>query len=370
MKISTSKTELQVALQKLSKAVPNRSTLPILSFALFEVDDENTIIRSTDLEITIVTKLPATIKETGSAAIPLQPLLEITNEINDDRITLSVNQQHKIELKTDNGVYDLMGKAPEEFPALPQTDGKKNLGINLETMKSVIEMTSFAVSRDEMKPALTGVFLRVNESKLTAVATDGHRLVQYIVKDYKAGEFIGDIIIPRKFLSLFNTFTADAVEILVSDNHLIASFGEDTVYTRVIDERFPDYESVIPTDNDKVLAVNRNDLLGAVRRVSIFSNKATHQIALHLDEQKVRMTTEDPEKASRGQEDLSGAKYTGEPLLIGYNASYLRDIITHVQDENVIVKLKTPISATLFYPEKSDDNIDLTMLLMPIRLND
>ena len=370
MKISTSKTELQTALQKLSKAVPNRSTLPILSFALFEVDDENTIIRSTDLEITIVTKLPATIKETGSAAIPLQPLLEITNEINDDRITLSVNQQHKIELRTDNGVYDLMGKAPEEFPALPQTDGKKNLGINLETMKSVIEMTSFAVSRDEMKPALTGVFLRVNENKLTSVATDGHRLVQYIVKDYKANEFTGDIIIPRKFLGLFNTFMADDVKILASDNHLIALFGDDTVYTRVIDERFPDYESVIPTDNDKVLDINRNDLLGAVRRVSIFSNKATHQIALHLDEQKVRITTEDPEKASRGQEDLSEAKYTGEPLLIGYNASYLRDIITHVQDENIIVKLKTPISATLFYPEKTNDNIDLTMLLMPIRLND
>jgi DNA polymerase III subunit beta len=370
MKISTSKTELQSALQKLSKAVPNRSTLPILSFALFQVDDENTIIRSTDLEITIVTKLPATIKETGSAAIPLQPLLEITNEINDDRITLSVNQQNKIELKTDNGVYDLMGKAPEEFPALPQTDGKKNLGINLETMKSVIERTSFAVSRDEMKPALTGVFLRVNENKLTAVATDGHRLVQYIVKDYKSGEFTGDIIIPRKFLGLFNTFTAEAVEILASDNHLIASFGDDTVYTRVIDERFPDYESVIPTDNDKVLAINRNDLLGAVRRVSIFSNKATHQIALHLDEKKVSMTTEDPEKASRGQEDLSGAQYNGESLLIGYNASYLRDIITHVQDENIIVKLKTPISATLFYPEKTDENIDLTMLLMPIRLND
>ena len=190
------------------------------------------------------------------------------------------------------------------------------------------------------------------------------------MKDYKSGEFTGDIIIPRKFLGLFNTFTADAVEILASENHLISSFGDDTVYTRVIDERFPDYESVIPTDNDKVLAVNRNDLLGAVRRVSIFSNKATHQIALHLDDKKVRMTTEDPEKASRGQEDLSGAEYNGESLLIGYNASYLRDIITHVQDENIIVKLKTPISATLFYPEKTDENIDLTMLLMPIRLND
>ena len=370
MRISTSKTELQTALQKLSKAVPNRSTLPILSFALFQVDEENTILRSTDLEITVVTKLPATIKETGSAAIPVQPLLEITNEINDDRITLSVNAQHKIELTTDNGVYDLMGKAPEEFPALPQTDEKKKLGVASNTMKAIVDTTSFAVSRDEMKPALTGVFLRVNEDKLTAVATDGHRLVQYIVKDYQAGEFTGDVIIPRKFLGLFNTFSTEDAEIYISDNHLVAEFGLDTVYTRVIDERFPDYESVIPVDNDKVLAINRNDLVGAVRRVSIFSNKATNQIALHLDENKIRMTTEDPEKASRGQEDLLGTKYNGEPLLIGYNASYLRDIITHLSDENIIAKFKTPISATLFYPETSEKNIDLTMLLMPIRLND
>jgi len=370
MRISTSKTELQTALQKLSKAVPNRSTLPILSFALFQVDDENTVIRSTDLEITVVTKLPATIKETGSAAIPVQPLLEITNEIQDDRITLSVNQQNKIELTTDNGVYDLMGKPPEEFPALPQTDGKKNIGIDSTQMKSIIEKTSFAVSRDEMKPALTGVFLRIAEEKLIAVATDGHRLVQYILKKYKSADFTGDVIIPRKFLALFNTFTADDVKIMVSDNHLVATFGDDTVYTRVIDERFPDYESVIPVDNDKVLNIGRNDLLGAVKRVSIFSNKATHQIALHLDEKKTRITTEDPEKASRGQEDLHGTQYNGEQLVIGYNASYLRDILLHVSDETIIAKFKTSISATLFYPENPDENIDLTMLLMPIRLND
>jgi len=326
MRISTSKNELQTALQKLSKAVPNRSTLPILSFALFQVDDENTIIRSTDLEITVVTKLPATIKEAGSAAIPLQPLLEITNEIQDDRITLSVNQQHKIELKTDNGVYDLMGKAPEEFPALPQTDGKKNLGIDSVQMKSIIDKTSFAVSRDEMKPALTGVFLRIDDNKLTAVATDGHRLVQYILTNYESADFTGDVIIPRKFLGLFGTFSSDDIQIMVSDNHLVAVFGDDTVYTRVIDERFPDYESVIPVDNDKILNISRNDLLGT--------------------------------------------KFSGEPLVIGYNASYLRDILSHVSDDSLIAKFKTPISATLFYPEAPDEDIDLTMLLMPIRLND
>ena len=370
MRISTSKSELQTALQKLARAVPNRSTLPILSFALFQVDDKNTIIRSTDLEITIVTKLPATVKETGSAAIPLQPLLEITNEIQDDRITLSVNQQHKIELTTDNGVYDLMGKAPTEFPALPQTDGKKNLGISSDAMKAIIEKTSFAVSRDEMKPALTGVFLKVADDSLIAVATDGHRLVQYKTKGFKSADFTGDVIIPRKFLGLFNTFAIDEVQIMISDNHLVATFGDDKVYTRVIDERFPDYESVIPVDNDKILNIDRNDLLGAVKRVSIFSNKATHQIALHLDEKKTQITTEDPEKASRGKEDLLGAKYSGESLTIGYNAAYLRDILMHISDDNVIAKFNTAISATLFYPETPSDNVDLTMLLMPIRLND
>lgn len=370
MRISTSKTELQLALQKISRAVPNRSTLPILSFALFQVDDENTIIRSTDLEITVVTKLPATIKETGSAAIPLQPLLEITNEIQDDRITLTVNQQNKIELTTDNGVYDLMGKPSTEFPTLPQTDSKKDLGINSEQMKAIIDNTSFAVSRDEMKPALTGVFLRVADEDLTAVATDGHRLVQYIMKEFKSSDFTGDVIIPRKFLGLFSTFAVDEVQIMISENHLVANFGNDTVYTRVIDERFPDYGSVIPTDNDKVLKINRNDLLGAVKRVSIFSNKATHQIALHLDEKKTQITTEDPEKASRGKEDLLNSQFSGDSLVIGYNASYLRDILTHVSDDSVVAKFKTSISATLFYPETPDENIDVTMLLMPIRLND
>ena len=370
MRISTSKNELQTALQKLSRAVPNRSTLPILSFALFQVDDENTIIRSTDLEITIVTKLPATIKESGSAAIPLQPLLEITNEIQDDRITLAVNSQNKIELTTDNGVYDLMGKPATEFPALPQTDGKQNIGIASDQMRSIIDKTSFAVSRDEMKPALTGVFLKVAADKLIAVATDGHRLVQYILKDYKSSDFTGELIIPRKFLGLFSTFPINEVQIMISDNHLVANFGDDTVYTRVIDERFPDYESVIPTDNDKVLSINRDALLGAVKRVSIFSNKSTHQIALHLEQSKSKITTEDPEKASRGQEELMDAKFSGEELVIGYNAAYLRDILTHISDDNILAKFKTPISATLFYPEKADENIDLTMLLMPIRLND
>jgi DNA polymerase-3 subunit beta len=372
MKLSTSKTEFQTALQKLSRATPTRSTLPILSCVLFQVDEGNTILRSTDLEITIVVTLAASIEEPGSAAIPLQTLVDITNELPEDaRLTISVDDKYKVELKTDVGTYDIMGKPPEEFPAMPEVDNRKSVGVSTEALRSIIQTTSFAVSRDELKPALTGVLFRFGKDELTAVATDGHRLVRYIRSDYQSQEFSGDVIVPKKFLNLISTALSgeESTQMWLGDNHLTATIGSDTYFTRIIDERFPDYESVIPKDNDKELKVDRFALLSAVKRVSIFSNKSTHQIALDLKEAGSRITTEDPEKSSRAQEQVV-CEYRGDDLLIGYNASYLKDILTHIDAESIVIKLKTPISAALFYPESQEKNIDLTMLLMPIRLND
>lgn len=371
MKLSTSKTELLSALQTLSRATPTRSTLPILNCALFAAEENGTTLRSTDLEITILTNLESSIEETGSAAIPLQPLMEITSELPDTRITLTVDSELHVDLLTDVGRYDLMGKAAEEFPAMPDVDNRKNTGIESSVLKEIIYSTSFAVSKDELKPALTGVFFQFGQDRLTAAATDGHRLVRFQYKDYQAEEFTGDVIIPNKFLNLISTLLgADKpIQVWMGDNHLTASLGSDKIFTRIIDERFPDYESVIPTDNDKELVVDRELLLAAVRRVSIFSNRSTHQIALNLEGDKLVITTEDVEKASKAQEELP-VQYTGDPLTIGYNANYLRDILSHMHSEKVIVKLKTPISAGLFYPDEQKEDSDLTMLLMPIRLND
>lgn len=372
MKLSTSKTELQSALQKLSKAVPTRSTLPILSCVLLDVREEGTVLRTTDLEITIVVTLPASIAKEGSAAIPLQTLLDITSELPEEtRITLAVDPQYKVEITTDIGEYDIMGKPPEEFPTMPEVDNHKATGISSEALRDIIAKTSFAVSKDELKPALTGVMLRFGQNELIAVATDGHRLVRYIRNDYKTQEFTGDVIVPRKFLGLIAGVLPgeDAIQMWLGENHLTVTVGTDTYFTRIIDERYPDYESVIPKDNDKLLTVDRKALLSAVRRVSIFSNKSTQQIALRLNKDKSLVTTEDPEKSSKAQEELS-ADFKGEDLVIGYNAIYLKDVLSHLNSETVVVKLKTPISAALFYPGEQRDNSDLTMLLMPIRLND
>ena len=371
MKYSTSKNELQSALQKLSKAVPNRSTLPILSCVLIEVSDSGVLLRSTDLEITITTNLESSIEKQGIAAIPLQPLLDIAGELPDDtRIEMEANDKN-IKINTDFGTYDLMGKDPEEYPAAPDINNDIETGIDSPLLNKIISTVSFAVSKDDLKPALTGVFFKVDSDLITAVATDGHRLAQFLCQNKTTASFTGEVIIPKKFLNTVGSYISGKKDVLllINDSVFTAKIGKDTIYTRIIDEKFPDYESVIPKDNDKELQVDRKELLAAVKRVSIFSNKTTQQVAMKTETSKLLITTEDPEKASKAQEVLS-VSYESDSIEIGFNASYLKDVLSHLTSDNITLKLNTPISASLFYPDNNTEDEKTSMLLMPIRLNE
>ena len=371
MKISTSKTELQSALQKLSKATPTRSTLPILTSVLFDAQKSGTVLRTTDLEIAIVVSLPASLEEPGSCAIPIQPLVEITNALPETRITFSVDGSNKVKMSTEVGEYDLSGKPSEEFPALPDVDNRKAAGIKGSILREIIHTNLFAVSQDELKPSLTGVLFRFGENILTAVSTDGHRLVRYIRNDYESKEFQGDVVIPKKFLNMISNIipAEETIQVWMGDSHMTLSIGSDTYFTRIIDERFPDYESVIPKENDKTVTANRESLLSGVKRVSIFSNRSTHQIALNIQEGKALLTTEDPERASKAKEELD-VELSGEAVTVGKNANYLKDVLSHIGTEDIRIELKSSISAGLFFPETQEKDSELTMLLMPIRLSD
>ena len=367
MKFSTSKKELHQALQKLSKATPTRSTLPILSCVLITATNKKTTLLSTDLELTINVEISVSIEEEGSAAVPLKQLYDIANELPETRITIIADSKNKIEIKTNSGSYDLMGKQKEEFPSIPKIDDTKKISISGTSFRNIIKSTLFAVSKDDLKPSLTGVLFRFNSNGLTAVATDGHRLVKINKNDYKVDTFSGDIVVPKKFLSYLSLYLSeDDVLISVGDTHMTATIKKDTIISRTINEVFPDYESVIPSDNNKVLKVDKNTVLGAIRRVSIFSNKSTHQVAFNISKDKLFIHTEDPESSSRAKEEVVGS-YEGEDLIIGYNGEYLKDVISHLSSDEVIIKLNTPISATLFAGE--NEEISKTMLLMPVRLN-
>ena len=370
MKFSTSKTELQQALQKLSKATPTRSTLPILGCVLIDAGDEKTILKTTDLEISIQVEIPTSLEKTGRAAIPLKTLLEVTNELPEVRVTIEVDDKNKATITTDLGEYDLMAKQPEEFPKTPEQKSPAVIKIPGKTLKQIINSTSFAISRDELKPALTGVLLQISNESTTAVSTDGHRLVKQTRKDFKSTDSINDFIVPKKFLGYLSSHLGDIdVELLLAEDHLAARVGADLVVTRIIDETFPNYESVIPKENNKKLVVDKKVLLGAIKRVSIFSNKSTHQVALSLSSEECKITTEDPEKSSKANEKIS-AQYEGDSIVIGYNAEYLKDVVSHVPGDEVVVELSSSVSAALFSSLQPEEQVESIMLLMPIRLND
>ena len=370
MKFSTSKLELQKALQKLSKATPTRSTLPILNCVLVDVNTDQTILRTTDLEITIQVEIASSYEEKGSAALPLKTLLEITNELPDVRLTISVDTNYKTTIETEVGKYDLMGKPPEEFPATPNQKYKKTTNIKGTVLKEIIEATLFAVSQDELKPALTGVLFKFSKNSFTAVSTDGHRLVKYERNDFLTEKLEEEIIIPKKFLSFLSTQLSNGdINLSIGESFITAQLQKDIIITKIIDEKFPDYNSVIPKDNNKNFLIDKKVLLGAIRRVAIFSNKSTHQVALSLNKDESFVTTEDPEKSSKAKEHIVG-EFSGEEIIIGYNSEYLKDIVSHVSGEIVEIKLNNSVSAALFEETPKRENVKSLMLLMPIRLND
>ena len=255
----------------------------------------------------------------------------------------------------------------EEFPTTPKVDEKRKIKISGSVLKDVINSTLFAVSKDDLKPSLTGVLLRFSNNNLTAVATDGHRLVKIVDDKYKTDLFGGDIVVPKKFLSYLSSHLSNEEVVLsIGETHLTATIEQDTIISRTISEVFPDYESVIPTDNNNKLTVDKKTLLGAIKRVSIFSNKSTHQVAFNISRGQLFITTEDPESSSKAKEEII-AEYEGEDLIIGYNGEYLKDVINHTNGDEVILKLNTPISATLFIGTKKEK--DKIMLLMPVRIN-
>ncbi len=348
--------------------MPGRSTVPILNSVLFEAEENALVLRATDLEITMVIRLNVNIRETGSVAIPHRVLMETTNAMPETDLSIEADEKWRVTIDTDFGSYDISGSDGDEFPAIPEVDDKKEVVVPSETLERLIGKTVFALSSDELKPALMGTLFEFREDSITAVATDGHRLSICSRSDQSSGGYRGEIIVPRKFLQLVLQHMHEEKEIVlwIGENHVTVSFGDMTVFTRIIDERYPDYRTVLPQEQDKIVKANREDLLAAVRRVAIFSNRSTRQITLKFSTEENSISTEDPERASSAKEKID-LEYEGDELLIGYNAAYLGDLLSHLDTDKVIMRLKTSVSAGLIVPETQVENEELTMLLMPMR---
>jgi DNA polymerase-3 subunit beta len=369
MKFTVSKNDLYQSLQKVSRVAPVRSTLPILSCILLTAEKDELRLRSTDLEITMETFCKADVAEEGSIAIPGRMILDITSELPDTELSFTV-QEENIEIKTpQGGEYHISGRPSAEFPGIPMIDDSTTILISPDKLQRIVDKTIFSVSHDEMKAALNGVLFQFKENLFKAVATDGHKLVQLTYDDFETNGLERDVIIPVKFLnvSVSNLKGASDIRFKIGKNHVMIETEESVIYTRIIEERFPDYETVIPVKNPNKVTADIDLFLSAIKRIGIFSNKNTHQIALSFNNNKVVISTEDVETASTAREEMA-LQYEGEPLTIGYNSEYLKEVVRHVDGEKVCIFLNTPLSAGLLYPEKQEEHENLLILLMPIRL--
>ena len=371
MKFIVSSSALLKQLQSINGVVANNPVVPILENFLFDVTDGLLTITASDLETSMITEIPVEAKENGRIAAPARILLDTLKNLPDQPVTFTIDEEtYTIEISSSNGRYKLSGENATDFPKVPVVRGGNAIEIPSNALARAINKTIFAVSTDELRPAMTGIFVQLNEGNITFVATDGHRLLRYRRNDVSTGEQTS-IIVPRKAFNLLKaTLPAEPTSVKVEFNNSNAFFSFDNIrmICRLIDERFPDYENVIPQHNPNKLLIDRYDLLSSVKRISIYSNKTTHQVRLKITGSELVISAEDLDFSNEASERLS-CQYEGEDMEIGFNAKFLVEMLNNIDSDEVSMELSTPNRAGLLMPAGMDDNENILMLVMPVMLN-
>ncbi len=370
MKFTVESIELQKSLMKISGAVPSKSTLPILENILFILNGNNLKIVATDLEISMSSVIEVKGSVDGSIAVPAKRVMDTLRALPETQLVFNADiESNKIKMITDNGEYNLIGESSNEYPAIPEFVGENEFVFDSSLISSMIAKTIFSVSTDELRAAMTGLLLQFENEKVCAVATDGHRLVRFIYTGVKQVKEHKEIIIPSKALNLISkTIESSTTTISVDSTHIKFSFKNFNLISRLINENYPNYESVIPIENDKKLTIDKNSLLAAVKRVSLYSNNSTHQVRFTIKKNELKLSAEDIDFGGEAKEKIS-CSYNSGDLEIGFNATYLIDILSHMDSNEVVFSFSSAIKAAIITPSILKENEDILMLVMPMRLN-
>lgn len=371
MRFIVSTSVLLKQLQAISGASSTSTVLPILENFLFEIKDNLLTISATDLQTSMVTSLPIEAKEEGRVAMPSKILIDTLKTLPDQPVAFSVDTSTlAIEISAGDGKYKLSGENADDFPKIPVVDNASTVEISSTILNEAINKTIFAVSTDELRPAMAGVYVHLDEKSITFVATDAHRLVRYRRTDI-ATDKSASIILPKKALNLLKTsLPNDDSKVLMEYNNTNAffEFGNISLICRLVDERYPDYEAVIPTINPNKLTVGRAQFLNTLRRVVIFANKTTHQVRLKINGSELHISAEDLDFSNEAHERLS-CQFEGEDMEIGFNAKFLVEMLSNLTCEEVVLEMSSPNRAGLLLPAIKEDDEDVLMLVMPVMLN-
>jgi DNA polymerase III subunit beta len=371
MKFVVSSSELVKNLSNISGVIAPNPLVPILENFLFELDKTSLTVTASDMQTVMVADLMVDSSDTVSVAIPAKLLMDTLKSLPEQPISVAIsNETFGVEITTSNGRFKIAGENPLDFPRAPQVNRNFNIELDSHILAAAINNTLFATSTDDLRPAMTGVYIDIQEENTTFVATDGHRLIRYRREDIKSSTPT-TMILPRKALNLIKiSLPSNSVPVVTefSNSNAFFSFGNIKLICRLIDERYPDYENVIPKANPHRMSVERSKFLNSLKRIAIFSNKTTHQIRLKITADELTISAEDLDYSNEAVEKIS-CEYIGEDMEIGFNAKFLAEMLSNISSSTITMELSLPNRAGLIIPSDKEENEDILMLVMPVMLN-
>lgn len=370
MRFTISREKLQEGLAAVAASIPAKTTLPVLSNILVETTEKGIRLSGTDLDIAVSTEVAADVETTGAITIPAKKLSEIARELAPSPVKIAAAGEQRITLDCGRSHFKILGLPRDEFPSFPVVRFHESWRIRSGELQKLISHTSFAVSTEESRPILNGVLWELKADSMRMVATNGHRLAKMEVQIKLTGAPAADLIVPPKALEqVRRLFPADEeLEIARGDNHLGFRSPFTSVFTRLIEGPYPNYDQVIPKDNDRIVIADKIALTSVLRRMSVIASDQTHRIRLSFNSGMLRFSVQTPDLGEATDE--LAVRYTGDQLDIGFNASYLLEILRYIPTEEVRLTFKAPERAATIEPEGWADQAAYLCLVMPLRLVD
>lgn len=374
MKFIVSSTALSSRLQAVSRVINSKNALPILDCFLFQLEDGTLSVTVSDSETTMVTSLEVSNSDAnGRFAIVAKTLIDVLKEIPEQPLAFEVNPQtYEITVQYQNGQYSLVGQNANEFPqSASLSESAVRIEMSAQVLLAGINRSVFATADDELRPVMNGIYFDITTEDITIVASDGHKLMR--CKTLQArGKERAAFILPKKPANMLKgLLPKESGEVVIEFDERNALFTLEgyTMVCRLIEGRYPNYNSVIPQNNPHKVTIDRQQLIGALRRVSIFSSQASSLVKLRMQENQMVVSAQDID-FSTSAEETQVCQYAGSPMSIGFKSTFLIDILNNISSEEVVIELADPSRAGVIVPVEQEEKEDLLMLLMPMMLND
>ena len=362
---------LQQQLSAVNKVINSKNALTILDNFLFELNGCELTITGSDQENTVKAKLEVMDCDgVGQIAVPAKTILEITKEISNQPVTFSLNDQTgEIELVFLNGQFKFMGVNADEYPKGESLATESlNFAVPASVVLKGIENTVYAVSQENIRPIMTGIYWDIHNDDIVFVASDTHKLVRYINREVAPG-FEKSFIMPSKPANILKNIIGkeDMVQICIGDKGAQFSFGDFSLSCRFIKGNYPNYNRVIPTDNPYTVTIDRQSMLNAMRRVGIFASKASNLVKMEMQQGIMRLAAQDLDYGTSAEERVM-CDYTGNEITIGFNSAFTLEILNNMGGETTIIKLSDPARPGIFMPLEQEPNTELTTIQMPMQV--